>query len=279
MLLEAVPDGARLILVGDADQLPSVGPGSVLRDIIASRAVGTVRLRQIFRQDERSLIVSNAHAVLHGDMPGLSGTDFAFVERDDPEAALRSIVETATAELPRLLGIPPAAVQVLVPMHRGTLGVQNVNAALQERLNPAGRRILKGRELRVGDKVMQMVNNYELEVFNGDLGIVLSHDEASRAAKLDFEGRTVEYDDDDLDQVELAYACTIHKSQGSEYPATVVALHTQHFPMLQRNLLYTAITRGKRYVAIVGSKRALAAAVRNDRERLRWTRLVERLRG
>jgi exodeoxyribonuclease V alpha subunit len=277
-LLEAVPDGARLILVGDADQLPSVGPGSVLRDVIASGAVETTRLTQIFRQDERSLIVTNAHAVLHGEMPQPLGSDFAFVEREDPEKALHSVLDIATRELPKRLGCRPAEVQVLAPMHRGTLGVQNLNAALQERLNPAGAAVLRGRGLRVGDKVMQTVNNYEKEVFNGDLGVILSYDEDEGLAIVDFDGRPVKYRDEDLLEVDLAYACTIHKSQGSEYAAAVVALHTQHFPMLQRNLLYTAITRGKKFVAIVGSKRALGTAIRNDRERMRWTRLAERLR-
>ncbi|MBI2922505.1 MAG: ATP-dependent RecD-like DNA helicase [Planctomycetes bacterium] len=278
-LVDALPSACRLILVGDADQLPSVGPGSVLRDIIASRAVETVRLTQIFRQDERSRIVTNAHAVLHGEMPEPAGEDFGFVERDDPEAALAAILELATRELPRRLGITPADVQVLVPMHKGTLGAINLNAALQERLNPKGEPVGLGRSFRVGDKVMQVKNNYELDVFNGDLGLVKEFDRADGILVAVFDGKDCAYGADDLDQLELAYACTIHKSQGSEYPAAVIALHTQHFPMLQRNLLYTAITRGKRYVAIVGSKRAVKTAVGNDRERQRWTRLGKRIGG
>ncbi|NUN49837.1 MAG: AAA family ATPase, partial [Candidatus Brocadiae bacterium] len=276
-LLEAVPAAARVVFVGDADQLPSVGPGSVLRDIIASGVAGTVRLTEIFRQDARSLIVSNAHAVLHGEMPEPLGEDFAFLERDNPEAALAAVVELATRELPRRLGVPPAEIQVLVPMHKGTLGAIALNAALQGTLNPDGARIVPSRPLRVGDKVMQVRNNYELDVFNGDLGIVVSA--SGDAAMVRFYDRNCAYEADELDQLETAYACTIHKSQGSEYAAVVVALHRQHFPMLQRNLLYTAITRGKKFVAIVGSRGALAAAVANDSERLRWTRLAARLSG
>ena len=277
LLLDAMPPAARLVLVGDADQLPSVGPGSVLRDVIASRAVETVRLTQIFRQGAGSLIVTNAHSVLHGEMPQLLGEDFAFVEREDAAQALEAIVSIATQELPKRLGIVPADVQVLVPMHKGTLGAIALNAALQRRLNPAATPVLPGRSLRVGDKVMQVRNNYDLDVFNGDLGMVTAFDPGNGILTAVFDGRKCPYDADDLDQLELAYACTIHKSQGSEYPATVIALHTQHFPMLQRNLLYTAITRGKRHVVIVGSKRALRTAVANDRERGRFTRLAERL--
>lgn len=278
LLLDAIPSAARLILVGDADQLPSVGPGSVLRDVIASRALEVVRLTHIFRQEARSLIVTNAHAVLHGEMPQPLGDDFAFVEKENPEEALAAIVELASRELPRRLGLSPAEVQVLVPMHKGTLGAIALNAALQERLNAKGARAVPQRNLRIGDKVMQVKNDYELDVFNGDLGLVTAVDADDGTVTVAFDGRPCAYDADNLDMLELAYACTIHKSQGSEYPAAVVALHTQHFPMLQRNLLYTAITRGKKFVAIVGSKRALRTAVANDRERGRYTRLAERLR-
>ncbi len=278
LLLDAVPPSARLILVGDADQLPSVGPGSVLRDVIASRSVETVRLTHIFRQEARSLIVTNAHAVLHGEMPEPLGEDFAFVEKENPEEALAAIVELASRELPRRLGLTPADVQVLVPMHKGTLGAIALNAALQERLNAKGVKAVPQRNLRVGDKVMQVKNDYELDVFNGDLGLVTAVDTDDGIVTVTFDGRPCAYDADNLDMLDLAYACTIHKSQGSEYPAAVIALHTQHFPMLQRNLLYTAITRGKRFVAIVGSKRALRTAVANDRERMRYTRLAERLK-
>ncbi|MCE9584317.1 MAG: ATP-dependent RecD-like DNA helicase [Planctomycetes bacterium] len=277
LLLEALPPSARLILVGDADQLPSVGPGSVLRDVIASRLVETIRLTQIFRQDEQSLIVANAYAVLQGEMPELLGDDFAFVEKEDPDQALAAIVQIASHDLPKRLGISPAEVQVLVPMHKGSLGAISLNNALQEKLNPKGVRAVPHRNLRIGDKIMQVKNNYELDVFNGDLGLVTAVDTDAGIITVNFDGRNCAYDADDLDQLDLAFACTIHKSQGSEYPAAVIALHTQHFPMLQRNLLYTAITRGKRHVVIVGSKRALRTAIANDRERLRWTRLAERL--
>jgi exodeoxyribonuclease V alpha subunit len=278
LLLEAIPLQARLVLVGDADQLPSVGPGSVLRDVIDSGAAAVVRLTQIFRQAERSFIVTNAHRVLHGEPPVPEGDDFAFLEREDPEEALRTLVELATRGLPERLGIPTADIQVIVPMHRGTLGSQSVNAALQERLNPAGAKVA-GRAFRVGDKIMQVKNNYNLDVFNGDLGFVEQFDADAGVLVARFDGRPKKFALEDLDQLDLSYACTIHKSQGSEYPAVVVALHTQHFPMLQRNLLYTAITRGKHFVAIVGSKRALRTAIANDRVRERWTGLLARLKG
>jgi exodeoxyribonuclease V alpha subunit len=278
LLLDAIPPSARLILVGDADQLPSVGPGSVLRDVIASRAVETVRLTVIFRQEERSLIVTNAYAVLQGEMPEPKGADFEFHEQENPEQALASIVELASRDLPRRLGLTPADIQVLVPMHKGTLGAISLNTALQDRLNPTGARAVPLRNLKVGDKVMQVKNDYELDIYNGDLGLVTAVDAADGIVTVVFDGKPCAFNADSLDTLELAYACTIHKSQGSEYPAVVIALHTQHFPMLQRNLLYTAITRGKRFVAIVGSKRALRTAVANDKERLRWTRLAERLK-
>ena len=283
-LLEAVPPGCRLVLVGDADQLPSVGPGNVLADLIASRAVPVVRLDRIFRQAERSLIVVNAHRVNAGKMPELvSGddNDFFFVARDDPTAAADLAIEFASRRVPERFGLDPILdVQVLSPMHRGELGVTRLNERLQALLTPPGPELVVGwRRFRVGDKVMQVRNNYELDIFNGDLGRVLSFDPEERELVVDFDGRPVVIPSEDLEDVVPAYACTIHKSQGSEYPAVVIVLHHQHHVMLQRNLLYTAITRGRRLVVIVGSTRALGRAVANATVRRRYTMLADRLQS
>ncbi len=284
-LLEAVPRMCRLVLVGDADQLPSVGPGNVLRDLIASRTVPVARLEKIFRQARESLIVVNAHRVNRGEMPLLRGdselTDFYFVARDDPAAAAEMVIELVTGRIPARFGLDPLrAVQVLSPMHRGELGVKALNDRLRQVLNPEGPELTVGTRLyRAGDKVMQVRNNYDLDLFNGDLGTVIAVDAEERSVLADFDGRPVCIPAEGLDDLVPAYACTIHKSQGSEYPAVIVLLHHQHHIMLQRNLLYTAITRGKKLVVIVGSRRALARAVSNATERRRHTRLAERLRG
>jgi len=283
-LLEAVPPGCRLVLVGDADQLPSVGPGNVLRDLIASLALPVIRLDQIFRQAERSRIVLNAHRVNSGRMPELdtnpAESDFFFISRDDPGAAADLAVELVAQRIPERFKLDPVKdVQVLSPMHRGELGVTRLNERLQALLTPPGPELVVGwRHFRVGDKVMQVRNNYELDVFNGDLGQVAAFDPEERELTVVFDGRSVVIPSEDLEDVVPAYACTIHKSQGSEYPAVVVVLHHQHHIMLQRNLLYTAITRGRRLVVIVGSKRALGRAVNNATVRLRHTMLAERLR-
>lgn len=283
-LLRAIPDRARLIVVGDADQLPSVGPGNVLRDMIDSGAVPVARLRTIFRQTAESGIVVNAHRVNEGTFPrvddaGAEG-EFFFIERDDPEEALRTILHLVSERIPRRFGLDPMDdIQVLTPMHRGTLGASNLNASLQALLNPSGDEIVRGsRALRVGDKVLQVRNNYDLEVFNGDIGRVVGIDPDEGVVRVRFEDRVVSYDAAALDELALAYACSIHKSQGSEYRCVVIPIHTQHFLLLQRNLLYTAITRGKEKVVLVGSKRALAIAVRNAAIRARFTRLAGRLR-
>jgi exodeoxyribonuclease V alpha subunit len=281
-LLKALPPEAQLLLVGDADQLPSVGAGAVLADLVASGAVETVRLDEIFRQEGRSAIVTNAHRIRDGEPPLLppagERADFVFVERHAPEA-LRATLRTLVVErLPAGLGVDPRAdVQVLVPMHRGPLGATALNADLQAALNPGGVPIGTS-GLRVGDKVMQVRNNYELEVYNGDLGRIEAWDEAERVAHVRFDERAVAYEIGDLPELVLAYACTVHKSQGSEYPVVVVVLHRQHHVMLQRNLLYTAVSRARRQVVLLGERRALETALRNDRVQRRHTLLAERLR-
>jgi exodeoxyribonuclease V alpha subunit len=283
-LLEAVPPGCRLVLVGDSDQLPSVGPGNVLADLIASDTIPVVRLSQIFRQAERSLIVVNAHRVNSGRMPAQEAStdmsDFYFVARDDPSAAAELAIDFAAKRIPDRFGFDPIRdVQVLSPMHRGELGVTRLNERLQALLTPTGPELVVGwRRFRVGDKVMQVRNNYELDIFNGDLGRVASFDPEEREMTVRFDGRPIVIPPENLEDIVPAYACTIHKSQGSEYPAVVVVLHHQHHVMLQRNLLYTAITRGRKLVVIVGSKRALGRAVNNATVRKRHTLLSERLR-
>ena len=283
-LLKAVPLDARLILVGDVDQLPSIGPGRVLADVIESGAVEVVRLTEIFRQALNSLIITNAHRVRIGEQPvprppGDEG-DFFFFERDEPEAILRTLKRLISERLPRSFSFDPSRdVQVLTPMQRGLLGAANLNAEIQALLNAHGVGVTRaGRLLRVGDRVMQIRNNYDLEVFNGDVGHVSTIDFDEDRAAVDFDGRLVSYDFLELDELTLAYACSIHKSQGSEYPCVVIPLHTQHFTLLQRNLLYTALTRGKRLVIIVGSAKALDIAVGTQTSTRRSTLLAERLR-
>ncbi|MFV2071508.1 MAG: ATP-dependent RecD-like DNA helicase, partial [Thermoanaerobaculales bacterium] len=283
-LLEAVPPGCRLVLVGDADQLPSVGPGNVLRDLIASRTLPVIRLDQIFRQAERSRIVHNAHRVNSGRMPELDAnseeSDFFFISRDDAGAAADLAVELAARRIPERFKLDPVRdIQVLSPMHRGELGVTRLNERLQTLLTPPGAELVVGwRHFRVGDKVMQVRNNYELDIFNGDLGQVAAFEQEERELTVIFDDRPVVIPAENLEDLVPAYACTIHKSQGSEYPAVIIVLHHQHHVMLQRNLLYTAITRGRRLVVIVGSRRALGRAVNNATVRKRHTMLAERLR-
>jgi exodeoxyribonuclease V alpha subunit len=284
-LLAAVPSAGRLVLVGDIDQLPSVGPGQVLGDLIASGLATVVRLERIFRQGGGSRIVDSAHRVLAGLMPVPAeslddpGADYFFIPREDPEEA-RATIETLVAErIPKRFGLDPwSEIQVLAPMHRSELGTTRLNETLQQRLNPNGERIPASRGLRIGDRVLQTRNNYELGVFNGDLGRILSVDPEEGTIVVDFEGRQVEVNPPDHEDLTLAYACSVHKAQGSEYPAVVVPIHTQHYPLLQRNLLYTAITRGRRLVVVVGNRRAVALAVRNVKASRRMGRLLERLR-
>lgn len=292
-IVKALRPHCQLILVGDVDQLPSVGPGCVLGDLIRSGAVAVVKLVEIFRQAQASLIVVNAHRVNRGEMPFLrpaaagppgpepgASPDFFMVERAEPEEVLATVKRLVAERIPTRFHFDPIEdVQVLTPMHKGILGATHLNAELQALLNPSAPSITRGsRIFRVGDKVMQIRNNYALEVWNGDLGRVSAIDEVDREVEVRFDDRRVTYDLGDLDELVLGYACSIHKSQGSEYPAVVIPLHTQHYVMLQRNLLYTAITRARRLVVIVGSRRALAIAVKNNPIRERYTRLAERLR-
>ncbi len=288
-LCDAVGPACRLVLVGDADQLPSVGPGNVLADIIASGVVPVMRLDEIFRQAEQSLIVVNAHRINRGEMPILAPAgsrkeddqleDFYVVARDDPQAAADIAIELVTRRIPRRFALDPIAdIQVLAPMHRGELGVSALNQRLQAILTPGGPELEVGsRCWRVGDKVMQTRNNYELDLYNGDLGRVMAIDSEERELMVSFDSRPVKIPPPSLEDLVPAYACTIHKAQGSEYPAVVILLHHQHHIMLQRNLLYTAITRGKRLVIIVGSRRALSRAVQNASMRRRNTMLARRL--
>jgi exodeoxyribonuclease V alpha subunit len=284
-LLRAVPAQACVVLVGDVDQLPSVGPGTVLADLIASDVVPVTRLTEIFRQAGNSGIVRAAHAVNHGELPNSTATgspgDFYVIEADTPEAVLQKIATVVRERIPARFGIAPLDIQVLTPMNRSELGARNLNVRLQEILNPpkAGAEGMEvqgfGWTFRVGDKVMQTCNDYQKEVFNGDLGRIDAINSDEQQLVVRFEDRCVSYDFGELDELMLAYATTIHKAQGAEYPAVVIALHTQHFLMLQRNLLYTAITRGKKLVIVVGNPRALQqAAGREDTAQrlsgLRW---------
>lgn len=284
-ILAALPPWCQLILVGDMDQLPSVGPGSVLRDLIRSGAVEVARLTEIFRQARESSIVVNAHLINKGQVPNLElagdDLDFFFIERDEPEEALATILQLVARRIPQRFHLDPVDdIQVLSPMHRGTIGTANLNSELQQLLNPEGVTVGTGAKgFRIGDKVMQVRNNYDLNVYNGDIGRIVMVDEKAREVSVRFDSRLVRYDALDLDELMLAYACSVHKSQGSEYPAVVIPIHTQHYLMLQRNLLYTGITRGKKLVVLVGSRRAVTLAVKNDRIRKRHTRLAERLRG
>ncbi len=286
-VLDALPASAQLILVGDVDQLPSVGPGAVLADTIASEAATVIRLTEIFRQAAQSKIVVSAHAINHGEVPDLEASgetsDFYFINREDPEAARATIVELVSERIASRFGFDPITeVQVLAPMHRGDLGTAALNKALQDKLNPTrgGAEMIRGeRTYRRGDKVMQLRNDYDKGVFNGDIGVLATVDAEAGTVSVDFDGRIALYERNELDQLVHAYAVSIHKSQGSEYPAVVLTLATQHYMMLQRSLLYTAVTRGKKLVVIVGSKRALGLAVRNADAKRRYTWLAERVRA
>lgn len=282
-LLKAVPPEATVIFVGDVNQLPSVGAGAVLADMIASRVIQVVMLTEIFRQARQSRIIVNAHRINAGKMPDtrpIEGkSDFYFIEREEPDRALATIEELVSKRIPERFGFDAVAeIQVLTPMHRGLVGAGNLNRVLQERLNPEGQTLVRGeRRYRDGDKVMQIRNNYDKEVFNGDIGRILRLDMEAQMAVVRIDERQVSYEFHELDEVVPAYAISVHKSQGSEYPAVVLPLLTQHYVLLQRNLLYTAITRGRRLVVVVGSKRALAMAVKNAKTAARYTRLAERL--
>ena len=280
-LLKAVPVGMRLVFVGDIDQLPSVGAGNVLRDIIDSQRIPVVRLVCIFRQAQKSRIVMNAHAINQGCFPDTSNgrdTDFFFMREDDPERAAETIVRLVKERLPRAYRESPDRIQVLTPMQRGVVGAANLNLLLQQALNPSGPSLGRGGyTYRQGDRVMQLRNNYAKDVFNGDLGYIREVDTEGRTLKVDFDGKWVEYDVTELDELTLAYATTIHKAQGSEYPIVVMPVLMTHYVMLQRNLIYTGITRAKKICVLLGAAKALAYAVRNVSVLKRNTRLKERL--
>lgn len=283
--LRAVPSTSCVIFVGDVDQLPSVGPGTVLADLIASGAVPVVRLTEIFRQAAASRIITAAYSINQGQLPDLNAApeleDFYFIENDDPQALQDVIVRLVRDRIPARFGLEPRTdIQVLSPMNRATLGVRNLNQVLQSALNPSdgGPEVERfGFTFRIGDRVIQTQNNYDREVFNGDLGTIESVNRIEQEVAVVFEGRQVTYDFGDLDELALAYALSIHKSQGSEFPCVVIPVHTQHYVMLQRNLLYTAVTRGKRLVVLVGSRKALAMAANRRDSRTRCTALQWRL--
>jgi exodeoxyribonuclease V alpha subunit len=284
-MLRALPFTSRLILVGDADQLPSVGPGNVLEDILGSQSVGSARLTHIFRQARESMIVVNAHRVNNGQFPQAASkkppeADFFWVEQDDP-ATVRDLIATLVAErIPEVYGLDPMRdVQVLSPMHKGEAGTQSLNEVLRARLNPVGPTVTRGNALfRQGDRVLQTKNNYEKDVFNGDLGHIAAVDPEEGEVIVSFDGRDVSYDRSELDELAPAFAVSIHKSQGSEYPAVVVPLLTQHYVMLRRNLIYTALTRARRLAVLVGSRRALGLGLKNAGGERRYTHLNYRLR-
>ncbi len=284
-LLRAIPDPAALLMVGDVDQLPSVGPGAVLFDIIESGAMPTVRLTEIFRQAERSRIVVNAHRINEGRLPQLEAearSDFYFVCADTSEEIHALLLQIVSERIPKRFGLHPIQdIQVLTPMNRGRLGARSLNIELQKQFNPkAEPRVSRfGWTFAPGDKVIQTVNDYVKEVFNGDIGCVTRLDLEEGLIAMDFDGREVNYEFGELDEIALAYATTVHKSQGSEYPAVVIPLATEHYPLLQRNLLYTAVTRGKQLVVIIGQPKALAMAVKNVRSARRVTNLAARLKG
>jgi exodeoxyribonuclease V alpha subunit len=281
-LMKAVPDTGALLIVGDIDQLPSVGPGQVLADVILSGAAPVVRLTEVFRQAAQSRIITSAHRINQGSIPDLSSpgaeSDFYFVQADDPEATVGRIIELVKMRIPKRFGLDPIRdIQVLCPMNRGVVGARSLNIELQAALNPAGDRKVErlGWTFAPGDKVMQIENDYDKEVYNGDIGFIDDVDPNVGEIVASFDGRSVNYGFGELDMLVPAYAATIHKSQGSEYPAVVIPIMTQHYAMLQRNLLYTGVTRGKRLVVLVGQKKAVAIAVRNVSGRRRWSKLSE----
>jgi len=284
-LIKAVPLTSILILVGDVFQLPSIGPGNVLSDLIRSGRIATFELTEIFRHSDESSIVMNAHRIRNGQMlkrldPTQEDlTDFYFIEEGRPEAVVNTIVKLCTKEIPNRFYLhPKEQIQVLTPMHKGSVGTLNLNRILQEHLNPRQEKIkfLEG-SFRLGDKVMHLRNNYQKEVFNGDIGTIVDIDIGTEEILVDYYDRQVTYDHTELDDLTLAYAISIHKSQGSEYPAVIVPILTQHYALLQRNLLYTAVTRGRQLVVLIGTTKALAIALGNDKPHKRQTGLAERL--
>ena len=282
--LKAVSLKATLIFVGDIDQLPSVGAGCVLKDIINSKRIPTVILDQIFRQSRESMIVVNAHRINNGEMPIFQGDethskDFYFFFIDEPEKVLEKIVYLCKEGIPSRFRFHPLDdIQVLAPMHRGTIGVANLNAELQKELNNKKEEIVRGGKVfKTGDKVLQIRNNYDKDVYNGDIGRVAGIDREVQEMTVDYDGRRVTYEFSELDEVVLAYAISVHKSQGSEYPVVIIPVLTQHYMLLQRNLIYTGITRGKKLVILIGTKKALSIAINNNNPQKRYTMLRERL--
>ena len=279
-LMRAVPDRAALLIVGDIDQLPSVGPGQVLADVIASGAVPVVRLTEVFRQAAQSRIITSAHRINQGWIPDLStpaeDSDFYFVQAGDPDTAVSRIIELVTTRIPKRFGFDPIRdIQVLCPMNCGGIGARSLNIELQAALNPAGDLKVErfGWTFAPGDKIMQIENDYDKEVYNGDIGYIDDVNPDGGELTASFDGRTVTYGLGELDTLVPAYAATIHARL--EYPAVVIPVMTQHYPMLQRNLLYTGVTRGKKLVVIVGQTKAVAIAVRNVSGRRRWSKLQE----
>ena len=285
-LLKAVPATAACIFVGDVNQLPSVGPGNVLNDMIACGAVAVVELNEIFRQAKASRIIVNAHRINEGEMPVLSqsgvfdpNNDFYFIEQDDPEKVLEIILELVSRRIPQRFGFDAIDdIQVLTPMHKGVVGAANLNDQLQSVLNPGNGGVVRGdRTYRINDKVMQIRNNYDKEVFNGDIGRITDIRPEEHQLTAAFDNRRIVYDFSELDEMVLAYAVSVHKSQGSEYPVVILPILTQHYILLQRNLIYTAVTRGQNLVVMVGSRKALAIGVNNNKTQHRFTRLCDRL--
>ena len=287
-LLRALPSSASLLLVGDVDQLPSVGPGMVLKNLIESGVVPVVRLTEVFRQAANSRIITTAHRINEGLMPELGAknteSDFYFIDRAEPEQIAQTLVEMVKTRVPSKFKLDPIRdIQVLCPMNRGSLGIRELNVKLQDELNPvrADEPVVEkfGWQFRHRDKVIQTENDYDKEVFNGDIGQIEKIDLVERQVIVRFDQRQVIYDFGELDEVSLAYAITIHKSQGSEFPAIVIPLATQHYLLLQRNLVYTGITRGKKLVVLIGQPKALAIAVRNNRTERRFSGLLSRLKA
>jgi exodeoxyribonuclease V alpha subunit len=282
-LLKAIPNRARVLIVGDIDQLPSVGPGTVLRDMIASELIGVTRLTEIFRQAKGSKIITNAHKINQGQFPDIhtyDRSDFHFMEAETPEAIQQIILELVSKEIPQKWKFHPVDdIQILSPMKKGVIGVEMMNDALQGLLNPSDRPLLRsGRKFCLKDKVMQIKNNYDKKVYNGDIGRIETIDTVEQLLTVTFDDRVVEYEFSELEELVTAYACSIHKFQGSECPCVVIPIHSSHFKLLHRNLLYTAVTRGKRQVYIVGSKKAIAIAIHNNQVEKRHTGLIRALK-
>jgi len=279
-LLKAIPSEARAIFIGDVDQLPSVGPGNVLKNIIQSERVGVIQLKKIFRQAAGSMIISNAHRINSGEFPDISynpRSDFQFIEAENPEDVVKIIVDLVSTRLTKSHRFHRFDdIQVLSPMKRGLIGSENLNAVLQQQLNPSPTPLFRfGRCFHIGDKVMQIRNNYDKEVYNGDVGKIIEIDLTEQTMKVVFDGKFVPYEFIEIDELILAYAVSIHKYQGSECPCVIIPVHTSHFKMLFRNLLYTGLTRGKKRVVFVGTKKALAIAIHNEEVLKRHTGLKQ----